>query len=263
MATDQKLGSIELLFKCAQQMGFTPTWITPYGTFAISVNGQEQYISIRSSLNSAAGAGFAKNKYVTRRILERHGLPNIPFVLPSSQSEAASFLAQHEQIIAKPVTGAGARDIHIISTRSQLEKLDISNYILEKFITGKEMRYLILNREVIGVHRSEYGTSVDEHRPLQRISYPKMLWDPALTKLSLRVADILNLKFAAVDYLVEDSGRVYFLEVNTVPGLKWFHAPTSGPIVDVAHLFLESMLEDLQRIKPALQVPHAETMEVR
>jgi glutathione synthase/RimK-type ligase-like ATP-grasp enzyme len=246
MATTQKLGTAELLFRCAQQMGLMPTWIAPLHTFAITVDKQERYINLaRSPLNSDASAGLAKNKYVTRRILARHNMQNIPFLLPKTQAEAKVFLGQYGTIIAKPVTGSGAHDIHIVTSSSQLEALTISEYILEKYVLGTEMRYLLLNGNVIGVHRSEYGTSVAEDRPLERISYPKALWDPALIDSSLRIASILNLTFAAVDYLVDASGRAYVLEVNTMPGLKWFHAPSSGPIVDVARLFLESIVDDM------------------
>jgi glutathione synthase/RimK-type ligase-like ATP-grasp enzyme len=183
-------------------------------------------------------------------------MSNIPFTLPRTQAEAAAFLGKYGKIIAKPVAGFGAHDIHIITTQAQLNQLAIPGYLLEKYIAGKELRYLILNHEIIGVHRSEYGTSVEENRALQRISYPKALWDPALMSSSLRIADILNLRFAAIDYLVEASGRAYILEVNTIPGFKWFHAPTSGPIVDVARLFLESILDDLCRNVPSTVVSH-------
>ncbi len=170
-------------------------------------------------------------------------MPNIPYTRARTQSDAEAFLSRHGTIIAKPVTGAGARDIHVVTNRAQLAALNVEQYILEKYIAGKELRYLLLNGEVVGVHRSEYGTSVAEDRPLERISYPRNLWNPTLVASSLRIADILDLKFAAVDYLVDDSGRVYILEVNTTPGLKWFHAPSSGPIVDIARLFLESALD--------------------
>lgn len=247
MITDKRrLGTAELLFKCAKQMGLMPVWITPLGTFMIGVNGRERYINLAQSyLNSAASAGLAKDKYVTRRILERYGMLNIPFVLPHSQAEAELFLAQHSKIIAKPVTGAGAYDIHIVTEAAQLRTLKITGYILEKYIAGQEMRYLVLNDNVIAVHRSEYGTSVAKDRSLQRISHPKSLWKSSLIDSSLRIAEILDLKFAAVDYLIDEPGRAYVLEVNTMPGLKWFHAPSRGPVVDVARLFLESIVDDL------------------
>lgn len=227
-------------------MGVIPVWVAS-DVFVITVEGQERYINLaRSPLNSDASAALAKNKYVTRRILERHDMPNIPFTLPCSQSAAEAFLSLHGTIVAKPVTGAGARDIHIITKPLQLKTLRIDQYILEKYIAGKELRFLLLNGKVVGVHRSEYGTSVAEDRPLQRISYPQTSWDTTLVALSLRIADILNLQFTAIDYLIDNSGNPYVLEVNTMPGLKWFHAPSSGPVVDIARLFLESVVNTVR-----------------
>jgi glutathione synthase/RimK-type ligase-like ATP-grasp enzyme len=249
MATDQKLGTAELLYRCAKRMGLQPAWVVADDLFAVKVGEEEQFINFaRSPLNSHVSASLAKDKYLTRLILERNGLPNIPFARPHSHAEAEAFLKEHATIIAKPVCGAGAHDIHIVTTSAQLQALDVTGYILEKYVAGKEMRYLVLNGSIVAMHQSDYGVSVEETRPLQRISYPPAAWDPILVSLSLRIARILGLSFAAVDYLIDPSGQHYVLEVNTTPGLKWFHAPTSGPVVDVARLFLESMLigQDVQ-----------------
>jgi len=228
-------------------MGLQPSWVTPNGLLAISVDGRERYLNLTcSTLNSHASASLAKDKYMTRLILARHGMQNIPFARPSTLAEAEAFLEKYGKIIAKPVGGAGACDIHVVTQTVQLQALQINNYILEKYIAGKELRYLILNDTVIGVHRSDYGTSVEEHRPLRRISYPQSVWSLELIASSLHIARVLDLKFAAIDYLIDASGYAYILEVNTTPGLKWFHAPTSGPTVDVARLFLEAMLNDLR-----------------
>lgn len=243
MASTPRLGTAELLYRCARKMGLRPTWVTPDGMFAISVHGTERYINFaRSPLNSHTGASLAKDKYLTRLILARHNMQNIPFARPQTQASAEAFLAAHGKIIAKPVEGSGSRDIHVVTNAAQLADLTITGYILEKYIAGKEMRYLILNGEVIGVHQSEYGTSVEEDRVLRRISYPKTAWDAALAASSLQIARVLDLAFVAVDFLVDDTGRAYILEVNTTPGLKWFHAPSTGPKVDVARLFLEAIV---------------------
>ena len=241
----QKLGTTQLLFRAAQEMGLHPSWITPDGLFAVIVNGREQYVNFaRSPLNSHTSASLAKNKYLTRCILERHDMQNIPFTHPQTQPDAEAFLRQYVKIVAKPLTGSGAHDIHIITSTQQLQKLNITKYILEQYIAGKELRYLVLNDMVIGVHRSDYGTSVKEDRQLERISYPATEWESALIYSSIQVAHILGLKFAAVDFLVDSSNHAYILEVNTTPGLKWFHAPTSGPSVDVARQFLVATFEN-------------------
>lgn len=247
-AADQKIGTAELLFQSAQKMGLQPSWITPDGLFAVQINGQEQYINFaRSPLNSHTSASLAKDKHITRQILERHNMPNIPFVSPQSHTEAVLFLREHGKIVAKPVAGSGSRDIHIILEESKLQALDITEYILEKYIDGQEFRYLVLNEIVIGVHRSDYGTSVQEDRPLKRFSYHPSAWDQTLVSLTVQIARILGLKFAAVDYLVDSSGYAHILEVNTTPGLKWFHAPSSGPVIDVASQFLEATFNPVQK----------------
>jgi len=244
MHDSAKLGTAELLFKRAQLLNLQPAWVIPDGLFAVTIDGREVYVNFaRSPLNADNSASLAKDKYLTRLVLQRHGMPNIPFDRPTSLAAAEDFLAQHQKIVAKPVKGAGAHDIHIVTQAQQLRDLSVEEYILEKYVAGQEMRYLVLNGQVIGVHHSEYGTSVAADRPLQRHSYPKAEWDEALVESSLQISQILDLHFAAIDYLVDSSGRAHVLEVNTMPGLKWFHAPTSGPIVDVAGLFMDAVVE--------------------
>lgn len=239
----QKLGTAELLFQCAQKMNLQPSWVSPNGLIAITVDGNEQYINLtRSPLNTATGVSISRNKYLTRLVLERNGIQNIPFMRPQTLEEATAFLEAHTKIIAKPVGGSGAHDIHIVTSATQLEGLAITGYILEKYILGQEFRYLVLNSKVIGVHRSEYGVSVAETRDLERISYPEETWDDSLIRSSLQITKILGLTFAAVDYLIDDLGQAHILEVNTTPGIKWFHAPSSGPVVDVARQFLEAIV---------------------
>ncbi len=250
----QQLRTPELLYGCAQQMGLQPSWITPNAMFAVSVNGREKYVNFaHSPLNSHTSASLAKDKYLTRLILERHNMPNIPFARPRTQEEAAAFLLAYKKIIAKPVKGSGARDIHIVTDGALLKTLAVEKYILEKYIAGQEVRYLVLNGLVIGVYQSNYGTSVKATRQLQCVSHPQAAWNPELVSSSIQTARILDLKFAAVDYLVTPSGRAYVLEVNTTPDLKWFHAPTSGPVVDVARHFLEAIFEEQTSTMPALE----------
>ena len=255
-----KLSTAELLYGAATRLGLQPVWITPDGVFAVTINWREMYINFaRSPLNSDNSVSLAKDKYIARLILERHGITNIPFARPQSYAQAETFLARHGAIIAKPVAGSGASDIHHVTQASQLEGLNVQNYILEKYIAGQEMRYLVLDGSVIGMYHSEYGVSVASDRPLQCISYPEDAWDDALVALSSQIARALDLTFAAVDYLVDDDGHAHVLEVNTMPDLKWFHSPTSGPAVDAAGRFMHAILAANQPVMPE----HLLTAKVR
>lgn len=242
--TQKRLGTVELLFKSALAMNLQPEWITRGGLFVIKTPTGERYINHeRSSLNSHASIGLAKNKYHTRLVLERHQLPNIPYTRAKSLAEAGKFLACHGIIIAKPLKGNGSKDIHIVRQIAQLEKLRLADYILERYTPGTELRYLVLRGEVIGVHESKYGASVAADRDLERISYDTADWDPTLIALSLKTLRVLGLSFGTVDFMIDTDGNQYILEVNTRPGFKWFHVPSTGPAVDVATLFLGATID--------------------
>jgi glutathione synthase/RimK-type ligase-like ATP-grasp enzyme len=247
MTISRQLGTAELLYRRAKQMGLQPSWVTPNGMFAIATVDGEKYInSTFSSLNSHVGASLAKDKYLTRLIMERSNLPNIPFARPETPAQAQAFLEEHGTIIVKPVDGAGSKDIHMVTHMDDLNGIDIRKYIFEKYILGQEIRYLVLADEVIGVYESEYGTSVEVTRPRRGITYPPNEWDPVLIELSKRIARTIGLKFAAVDYLIDAEGGVHILEVNTSPDLKWCHAPSSGSPIDIATPFIQAMLDDMQ-----------------
>jgi hypothetical protein len=106
MAAVDRLCTPELLYNSAQQMSLQPSWITPRGMFSMSVGGFEKYVNFSNSvLNSQASASLAKNKYLTRLILERYQMQNIPFARPSTLNDTKAFLHKYKKIVAKPPTG--------------------------------------------------------------------------------------------------------------------------------------------------------------
>ncbi len=248
----KKLGSAELLFKAASKMGLRPSWLKQGSTFVISTPDGERYIHHSvSSMNSQLSSSMVANKNAAKLVLVRQGFPTMAHLVPSNEAEAQAFLAKHKKIIIKPIRGSNSHDVHIVERAEQLVSVDVRQYIFEEYAPGRELRYLVLNDQVIGVHESQYGESVAEDRPLKRISYPRDAWDPKLIALSLRVAKAFGLRFAAVDHIIGPDGQARILEINSSPGMKWFHAPTSGPVVDVAHLFLQATLENGRSELPA------------
>ncbi len=238
----KKLGTAELLFTSAQELGLQPKWLDYRKIFSIQTSSGEKYIDHSCSmLNSVASAMQVQDKYLTRVILDRHNLPNIPYALPRNTKEAEAFLAKHGEIIVKPKNGWGSHNIRRISRNSELTDITYPKYIFEKYIPGREMRYLVLNNEVIAVHHSDYGESVAVDRELQRISYEPQQWNDEKCAMALQIASIFDLHLTAVDFMVLADGSYTILEVNSSPGFKWFHAPSSGPAVNVALAFLQAV----------------------
>lgn len=245
MITGISIEDVRFLFKAAKELGGQPEWLVPNWFFAIKTSQGERYINgAFSPLNPRLNTTLAQNKFLTRLILGRHDLPNIPYIVPSGLEQAEAFLAEHHKIIAKPLTGSDCQDVHIVESYQQLPGLATGGYILEKFINGLEMRYLVVGGKVSGVHRREDHDSVAADRQEKRISIPQSEWDPNLIDISQKTTEYMGLGSAAVDFLIEDPANVpYILEVNSAPGIKAFHEPAAGPPVDFAGVFIRAVLD--------------------
>lgn len=240
---DQK--RIEILFSTAEAMGLRPKLLTKYGLVAIKIDSKERYLYYNASNpNTQLASWLSTNKHASRVILERNGLPNIPFQLPINMTEAQNFLAKHKKVIAKPIAGQHSKDIHLISDKDELEKLDIQKYILEKYVKGDEMRYLVIDGKVMSVHRKAYDSPINNPEIVKRISINKVEWDDKHSDITIKTAEIFGLKFTVVDFLVTTDGEAYILEINSAPGLDRFQVPTEGPSIDIVKIFLEKIVEN-------------------
>ncbi|MGI8420452.1 MAG: ATP-grasp domain-containing protein [Candidatus Levyibacteriota bacterium] len=239
----------EVLFEEAVKMGLHPLWLTDYGLFSFQVEEKTGYVFYaRNMFNSNLSGFLAIDKHTTRTILQQHHLPNIPFGMFSTQEEVQQFLNQHQIIVAKPVFGSTSKDVHMISNADEIPEISFEKYIFEKFIKGREMRYLVFQSNVVAVHEKSYEGLINDPAKVKRIAYPKEQWDEQLVQLSQQITNKLFMKFAAVDYLVDEDGKAFVLEVNSSPGLYFFEHPTTGPGIKIARMFLEETVKAITHI---------------
>lgn len=239
----------EILFATAKEMGLQPEWVTGYGLFAIQVNNKTHFISNSTSiLNSHISNFIARNKHATRAILEKYNYPNIPYLVPKTLQEVELFLNQHTELIAKPIIGSKSRNVQFITKIETAAKLTLKNFIFEKYIHGKEVRYFVCNDKVLGVFEKVHEGPLS-HKIIQRISYPTSAWNEELMTKSLSLCKLVSLRFAAVDWMIDAENTAYVLEINSSPGMKRMQKPDKGTGIDVFKLFLEESLKEYQRIE--------------
>ena len=237
-----------VLFKEAKKMGLAPKWITDYGLFSIMVNKRIGYIFYaRNFFNTNLSGNIAMDKHATRTILDLHKFPNVPFGMFSKKNDVKQFFQKHSKIIAKPVFGSGSKDVHLITSSEEIPELEFDKYIFEKFIEGREMRYLVFRDKVLAVHHKSYQGPINNPAKLKRISYSQESWNKELVNLTLEIADKLYLQFAAVDFLIDKRGKAFVLEVNSSPGLYFFEHPTAGPTIPIARIFLEATIAEIEK----------------
>lgn len=236
---------LDLVLSTAESMGLKAKLLNEQGLVAIETDEKEIYLFHKASNpNTQMATWLADNKYVARVIFERKGLPNIPFCCPESAAEAAEFLVNQHKIIVKPLKGGHFRNVHLINTQEELEKLDLSKCILEKFIEGQEVRLMVVGGEVKAVHHKVYDGPINNPDTVRRVSLTKDQWDEQLIGLAMKAASVLGLNFTAVDFLVTAQNEVYLLEINSAPGLDRFQYPDEGPPLNIMRLYLEQIIRN-------------------
>jgi len=141
-----------------------------------------------------------------------------------------------ERLILKPTDQGSSVALHIINGRenltSILQGLTSGNWLVEERITGREMSVGILQGHSLGiVEIIPEGGVYDYQRKYTPGStfykFPAIL-DPEIeSELKDQTANVFSRfdcrDFARVDFIINEDGLAYFLEVNTIPGLT----PTS------------------------------------
>lgn len=239
--------SADLLFETAQEMGLQPTKLTDFGLVEIIVDGKIAHIlQSYSILNTQLSTQLSRHKHLTRVVLQRHHLPNIPYLRTTEREAVEVFLREHKQIIAKPVIGSRSAGVVLISEKTQLTGLPLEELIFEKYIEGREMRFVVLQHAVVSVLEKVHAEAINDPQKAERISYPQEQWDQKLVGLAQQIAKVLGLGFAAVDFIVDEQEEVFLLEVNSAAALRRIQHPTSGPGIDIARMFLEATVAALR-----------------
>lgn len=238
--------STTALFAAAQKLGLSPTLVTNYGLMTVIFKGIEQYLFVSKTIvNTQLAAYLTANKHATRTVLATHNLPNIPFLTPQSLSELAAFFEQHGQIVAKPTLGQRAEGVRMIRHQTELHQYstaELKNHIFEKYLAGRELRYLVLDDQVIAVQEKVYPGEIYQPGSSTRTSFARSAWDPQLLRDAVKICQVLGLGFGAVDFKVTDQ-QYLVLEVNSAPALWRFEEPDQGPSVPVCQLLLEATMK--------------------
>jgi D-alanine-D-alanine ligase len=142
-------------------------------------------------------------------------------------------------IFLKPSSGGGSLAATVVRDIGELEcflegSLSQSiEYVASEYISGRDISIGILERKngtvalpvlMTEYDRDFYDYEVKHNVELRRHSCPAPLpsrLEEELRTWSKTAFDVLGCRgVARVDFIIDDSGRAWFLEVNTVPGLS-------------------------------------------
>lgn len=184
------------------------------------------------------GSAIAMDKDLTKRLVS--GLVDTPAWTMVEYGADVDALTERAELplVVKPVAGGSSIGVSIARSREQLREAlkqglcPGGRVVLEQYVQGREIQVGILDGQALPsieiIPRSGFYDYENKYQPgAAEERCPAALsaqTEAALGRAALAVYRALGLSvYARADFILDEQGRAWFLEVNTLPGMT----PTS------------------------------------
>lgn len=211
-------------------------------------------LSSRFWLNSVFDIRFAENKPYQLSVAKWIGFLVPEFCISNDPEICKNFIKKHDDCIFKPLKSGLIEEPEGVGKVLYTTKVD-SNfidkittngampiYLQRQVIKQSDIRVTVVGDKVFGakiLSQSSDASIVDWRKsdailPHERIDIPS-----EIQSMCLRLCECFNLNFAAIDFILDNTARFWFLEINPNGQWAWIESLLGYPISDeIAELFL-------------------------
>lgn len=202
-----------------------------HGTFGEdgSITGLLDLLQIPYTHSGTKTSAIAMDKVITKKIAKSIGIPTPKFKI-STYKELLTQTEFNYPFIVKPIDEGSSVGIYIIKEKTDLEKIKDKEkkYIIEQFISGKELTVSVLNGKALTVtelkpnvefydYEAKYTDGITTHELPAKL--PQNVFENAL-KYSLDIHNELECNTVSrSDFRYNEKDGLQFLEINTHPGM--------------------------------------------
>ncbi len=211
--------------------------------------------------NSAQAIERCVDKSMTTFLLQQAGLPT-PATVTVEGREAAEVVVAREcgPLVLKPLFGAQGRGIRLVQRAEDLppDEEVAGVYYLQRYIPRagppfRDYRVFVCAGRVLAMmarRGDDWITNINRGATPEGLAAP----DSELERLALAAARAVGADFAGVDILPDADGRLFVLEVNSMPAWSGLQSVVD---VDIADAIAEALLDFLEACagKPAMPLP--------
>lgn len=186
------------------------------------------------------GSALAMDKDLTKQIAARHGVrtPEWHMLACYAESDIEGIVSDTKlPVVIKPVDSGSSIGVAIAHDKKELrdalmEHVGENRVVLEQYISGREIDVGVLDGESLPsieiIPKVGFYDYVNKYQVGSTVEVCPTPIDPQieaeLRRVALVVHNALGLRaYSRSDYIVDEKGDVYFLEINTLPGMT----PTS------------------------------------
>jgi RimK family alpha-L-glutamate ligase len=190
-------------------------------------------------INSPTSIERTVDKYYTDFLLRDAGIPTPRTMITEDFDQALQAFHEMRDVILKPLFGSEGKGMLRVSDEDSAYRvsraLELERYIfyLQEYIPhGQEdIRAFVIGDQVVAAMRrrgNNWKTNVAQGAQVEAIEL-----SVPLQEMSLQAARVVGADYAGVDLLPAEDGRIYVLEVNSIPGWRGLQKTTSQKIADL------------------------------
>ncbi|WP_459774650.1 D-alanine--D-alanine ligase family protein [Aquifex pyrophilus] len=197
-----------------------------------TVQGMLEILGIPYTGSDTIASAVCIDKDFTKRILQREGIKTPKWEVIYEREDLENLNWDTFPAVVKPAREGSSIGLKVVSSFDELkghvEELlkKTEKVMIEEFIKGRELTVGMLKGEPLPVIeiRPKKGVYDYESKYTKGMSEYVVIEDETLTEklheISKKIYKVLSLKdFARIDFRLSEDGEIYFLEVNTIPGM--------------------------------------------
>jgi len=185
------------------------------------------------------GSALAMDKDLTKQIVAPLGVRTPAWKTVNYAEDEIDAIAAETvlPVVVKPVDSGSSIGVAIANTAEELKaalkaNLGLERVILEQYVSGREIDVGVLDGKALPsieiIPKQGFYDYVNKYQAGATLEVCPTEIDPEIEKrlgeTALKVHNALGLKaYSRSDYIVDEKGDIYFLEINTLPGMT----PTS------------------------------------
>ena len=189
-----------------------------------TIQGALDLLGVAYNGSSTLGSAMAMDKDIARRIMQQCGIRVAPLV-------------RHAPCIVKPVRGGSSIGVQVCDTDAELDAIlsdsntDPDEILIEQRIIGKEVSVAVLGDQALVPielippkgHILDFAAKYADDENGKKILCPaeiseELTKEVCETAVKLHKAMKLSV-YSRTDFLIDTQGRVWCLEINTLPGM--------------------------------------------
>ncbi|MFT4303817.1 MAG: ATP-grasp domain-containing protein [Candidatus Woesearchaeota archaeon] len=234
---------VKILTELCNEQSISVTPLCFDWVFKLEKNGKcKNIFGYDLGINSSVAQKISLDKVATYELLKTNNIPAVShelflepdcdYLVDSGNWERLSnYLLNYKKIVCKPNNGQGGKDVFLVSSIVELEKVVHQLFIKNRAIALSpyhdiidEYRIVILDNEILLVFKKIRQNGEWKHN-LSSGAIPKIVEidkiNSIIKEIALKAVDVIGIVFAAVD-IINTSNGYMVLEVNSGISLDYF-----------------------------------------